>query len=127
MLIRDVRTNEVYHAPLKAAQNQIAHGIAVSAEPPAPKFPRNMKFVLMLADDNISPIIKYSCGCGAFGIISGPLAHKTQKIGHCGIQEAPSADVVAQYEARLKRKAAWIERKRKLENKGKLEALRSRQ
>jgi hypothetical protein len=126
MLIRDIGSDRAYHVPIESARKFIAAGLAVSAEPTPPKYPRNMKFVLIVADDNISPIIRYSCGCGAFGIMSGPLAHKTQKIGHCGIQEGPSAAVVAQYEARLKRKAAWIDRNRKLENKGKLEALRSR-
>jgi len=126
MLIRDVRTNQVYHAPLAAAKNQIEHGLAVSAEPLPPKYPRNMKWTVMVLDE-INFSIRYVCGCGAYGEMKGPSAHKTQKIGHCGLQEAPPQDIVAQYEALNKKKEAWVAHNRKLENKGKLEALRSRQ
>jgi hypothetical protein len=128
MLIRDVGSTRAYHVPTESARKYIAAGLAVEVVQPGPNLhPRNMKFVVMLADDGLNPIIKYACGCGASGIISGPNAHKTQRIGHCGIQEAPSANVVATYEKTLRKKAEWTDRNRKLENKGKLEALRSRQ
>ncbi len=126
MLIRDIGSNRSYHVPTESAKKFIAAGLAVSAEPAPPKYPRNMKWTVIVLD-GIDPSIKYGCGCGSCGEIKGPTAHQTQKVGHCGIQEAPPPAIVAQYEALLKKKAAWVERNRKLENKGKLEALRSRQ
>jgi hypothetical protein len=126
MLIRDVGSTRAYHVPTESAKKFIAAGLAVSAEPVPPKYPRNMKWTVMVVDE-INFSIRYVCGCGAYGEMKGPSAHKTQKIGHCGFQEAPPQAIATQYERLLKKKEAWVARNRKLENKGKLEALRSRQ
>ena len=126
MKIQDVKTKEIYHAPLESARRLIASGIAIEVAPPPPTYPRNMKWVVVLTQDGLNPIINYSCGCGAHGNMAGPTAHKTQKVGHCAIQEAPPPSVVAQYEKLLKKKLAQDERTKNSDNTGKLEALRRR-
>ena len=127
MKIQDVKTKEIYHAPLESAKRQIAAGIAIEVVPPPPVYPFNTKWVVVLASDGLNPIINYACGCGTGGNMCGPTAHKTQRVGHCGTQEAPPPYIVAQYERLLKKKQAHDERTRKSENAGKLQALRSRQ
>jgi hypothetical protein len=128
MLIRDIGSTKAYHVPTDSAKKFIAAGLAVEVAVDGPNLrPRNMKWIVVLTEDGLNPIMNYSCGCGSHGNIAGPTAHKTQKIGHCGIQEAPPPTVLEAYEKLLRKKAEWIERNRKSENKGKLEALRSRQ
>jgi hypothetical protein len=126
MLIRDVGSNRPYHVPTESARKFIAAGLAVEVVQAGPNLtPRNMKWVVVLTEDGLNPVINYVCGCGANGYISGPTAHKTQKVGHCGIQEAPPEDIVATCEHYMRRKNAHNERTRKPENAGKLAALRN--
>jgi hypothetical protein len=83
MLIRDIGSDRSYHVPTDSAKKFIAAGLAVSAEPPAPKYPRNMKWTVMVVDElNFS--IRYVCGCGAFGETKGPTAH--------GVRKAPAQE-----------------------------------
>lgn len=124
MLIRDVGSNRPYHVPVESARKFIAAGLAVEVVPPAPPVFNNMKWTVVLTNDGLNPIIQYSCGCGVNGYIAGPTAHKTQTVGHCGQQEAPPRDIVAAYDHYIRRKKLHAERTRKLENTGKLEALR---
>jgi hypothetical protein len=100
MLIRDIGSNRPYHVPTDSAKKFIAAGLAVEVvQPERPNTsPMNMKWVVILDQDGITPLIHYSCGCGTNGYIAGPTAHKTQRVGHCGTQEAPPKDIVAAYE-----------------------------
>ena len=127
MLIRDIGSTRPYHVPTEAGRKFIAAGLAVEVVMTKPNpYPRNMKWVVVLTEDGLNPIINYVCGCGAHGNMCGPTAHKTQRVGHCGIQEPVPANIAAQYEKHLKRKRAHEERTRNSENMGKLQALRSR-
>jgi hypothetical protein len=126
MKIQDVKTKQIYHAPIEAARRAVDAGLAVPVFPPDPVYPYNTKWVVVLTADGLNPIINYSCGCGAHGNMCGPTAHKTQRVGHCGTQEAPPPHIADQYEKLLKKKRAHDERTRNSENTGKLQALRSR-
>jgi len=126
MKIQDVKTKEIYHAPTESAKRQIAAGFAIEVVPPPVYWPNNMMFYVNLTEDGLTPLIAYSCGCGASGTMCGPTAHKTQKVSHCGRQEPVPSATAALYEKYLKRKRAHAERTRNAENTGKLEALRRR-
>jgi hypothetical protein len=126
MKIQDVKTKEIYHAPTESARRQIAAGIAIEIVPPPEYWPNNMRFFVNLTADGLTPLITYSCGCGANGTMCGPTAHKTQRVGHCGWQEPVPSATAALYEKLLKKKQAHAERTRNSENTGKLEAMRRR-
>lgn len=127
MLIRDIGSNRPYHVPTESAKKFIAAGLAVEVVMCGPNpYPRNMRFYVALAEDGLSPFITYSCGCGVSGHIAGPNAHRTQKVGHCGIQEPVPSATAALYEKYLRKKKSHEERTRNSEHTGKLAALRSR-
>jgi hypothetical protein len=117
MLLRDVGSHTQYHVPIEVGKKLVASGLAVEiVKDQGPFWPRDMKWNVSQPEVNGDyleyPIIRYRCSCGAAGFISGPTAHKTQKIGHCGIQESPCPSVVAQYEEFLKQRAAMSKKKR---------------
>jgi len=98
MQIRDVGSNLLYHVHPDIGKKLVGAGLAVEIKHVGPYHPRQMSWSLV-ANHMPWPVIKASCPCGSSNELTGPTAHITQKVGHCGIQEVVPKDIAARYGA----------------------------
>jgi hypothetical protein len=113
-----IQDKEGKHSPFDVAAGLaallLADGKYVKYEPLIPPRVPNLKFTIhtgeRVDDWQGPPRLFYHCGsCGQSGHWTGPTAHLTQIVHHCGVHETCPPDVAKDYQARRR---VWESRSR---------------
>jgi hypothetical protein len=104
-----IQDKEGKHSPFDVAAGLadilLREGNFVKYEPPVkPQIP-NLKWTVLrgqrVDDYEGSPRLFYSCSsCSQHGVMTGPTAHLSQIVHHCGVHEKCPPDVAKDYQAR---------------------------